>query len=217
MKTVVRPATARTRRKQQTIKVKIPEEIFFDLMRPLETGCTPGFKWMDADRTRLQPTAEKPTYNLFKYTFSKPSVLDQIWRLDKLEEKSAVRKKDKNGLLVPFRRGHGCARLHLSHAAAGRGERTDLIAQVTGNTTICFKVPKCKRAMPSLCITVSVSSMDQAGHFVWANTYGSSTAAALRKQMRHHLNHMIESAEYPTLTHMNLALTHNSDAVHPHH
>ncbi|KAL1515340.1 hypothetical protein AB1Y20_001971 [Prymnesium parvum] len=211
MKTVVRPPTARTRRKQQTIKAKVPEETFFDLMKPLETGCTQGFEWIDAEKTRLMPTAEKPSYILFKYTFARPSVLDQIWRL---EEETATRKKDKDGCLIPFRRGHGCARLHLSHAAAdGRGERTDLIAQVTGNTTITFKVPKLKRAMPSLCIKVSVSSMDRAGHVVWANTYSTSTAAALRKQMRHHLTHMIESSEYPTLTHMSSALTHTSDEV----
>ena len=39
MKTVMRPPTAVTsRRKELKLEVRVPKEIFFDLVRPLETG-----------------------------------------------------------------------------------------------------------------------------------------------------------------------------------
>lgn len=205
MKTVVRPPTARTRRKQLTIQMKIPEEVFIELMSPLESACVAGFEWVDESKTKLLPTEEKPTFLRYKYTVSKPSLLDKIWRLDTLEKEPA-RKKDKNGNTVPFRRGHGCARIHLSAVAAQRGERTDLLAQVTGNTIIDCKVPKFARAIPTLRIKVSVSTMDKSGHVVWANNYTAGTSAALRKQMRCHLAKMIEDPAYPTLSHMSPAL-----------
>ena len=41
--------------------------------------------------------------------------------------------------MVQCRRGLGSARLHLSDAAEERGERTDLLSQVTGSVTVTQK------------------------------------------------------------------------------
>ena len=188
----------------------MPEPIFLDLLRPLDSGIATGFEWLDEEKTALAPTSETKSYKMYKYTFGRPTSLDRIWRLHTLEEPQG--KKDKRGQLVPFRRGHGCARLHLSAAAAQRGERTDLLAQVTGNTTVSMKVPSLQRAMPTLTMKVSVATMDKQGHILWPTTYSAKTAAALRKQMRHHLQEMIDNPEYPTLSHMSPALTCSSEA-----
>ena len=88
-----------------------------------------------------------------------------------------------------------------------------MIAQVTGNTTVSLKVPALERAMPTLIIKVSVATMDKQGHILWPTTYSAKTAAALRKQMRHHLQEMIHNPEYPTLSHMTPALTCSSEAL----
>jgi hypothetical protein len=214
MKTVVRPPTKLTRRKQQTIEIKTIEEVFIDLMNPLEDGDASGFEWVDTEKTALVPTKDAKTFWEYKYEIKKPSLVDKIWRLES-QEPARPAKYDKQGQLVPFRRGHGCARLHLSTAAAARGERTDLLAQLTGNVIIGLKVPKFERTWPTMTVKLAVSTLDMTGHIVWGNTYGVVTAAALRKQMRFHLQHMIDSQEYPTLSHMAPGLTNSTEEVRP--
>ena len=47
MKTVVRPPTKRTRRKVQLIECKVPQDIFVDLMQPMDDGDMKDFAWED--------------------------------------------------------------------------------------------------------------------------------------------------------------------------
>jgi hypothetical protein len=194
MTTVVRPPTKMTRRKELTIDLKIPMEVFIDLMKPMETGDMEDFEWEGAsEKTELKPTKKFKTYHEFKYTIKKPSLVDKFWRLEEREParwKKGVRK----------RRGLGSSRLHLSAAAEERGERTDLLAGVTGNVTVHLKMPMKERAMPQLRIHVKVSTLSKTGHVEWANLFAPKTAAALRKQMQQHLRTMVESKEYPTLS-----------------
>ena len=197
MKTVVRPPTKLSRRKELRIDMKIPREIFVDIMKPFETDELTGLKWTDAERTNLEPTKDRKTLEEFAYKINAPSKVDKFWRLHETE---VVRNVRKEGRLQPTRRGLHSARLHLSNAAEERGERTDLLAQVTGNVDVLFKVPKKDRAMPSLHITLKVSTLAASGHIEWATNFSAKTAAALRKQMETHLRSMIESPEYPTLT-----------------
>ena len=203
---MVRPPTAATRRKQLEIKVNIPEEIFFDLVRPLETGDTKDFEWVG---NRLKPTEIKKTFHRYKYTMTKPSLNDKIFRLQEKEVKPPNSKSNR------FRRGHGAARLHLSQAAADRGQRTHLLSQVTGNTTLDMKVPKNKLLKPELTMSLSVSTMGHNGNIEWASTYSARTAASLREQMRSHLKAMMEHPQYPTLHDMTPALDQGTDSVRP--
>ena len=216
MKTIVRPPTARTRRKEQEIKIRVPEQIFLELMKPLNDNCMEAFEWVDEEKSALRPTRCGGTLTEYKYTCKNPEVLDSLWRLQDWE-KAPVGKKTgkKTGKERSTRRGHGCARLHLSAAAEERGERTDLLAQVSGNTTITFKVPHEERVMPTLTMTTKVSTMDKNGHIIWPTTFGNATKAALRKQMRYHLKEMIDNPEYPTLTGMLPSLTTASESVRP--
>ena len=213
MKTVVRPPTSKTRRKELTIEAKIPEEIFLDSMRPLETGDMKDFEWMGPGKTALKPTKESSRLKQFNYKVEKPSVWDKIWRLQEHETGAPVRKR--SGEIVPTRRGHGSARLHLSHAAQARGQRTDLLAQIVGNGLINMKVPKNERTLPTLTMTVKVATMDGDGHIIWPSTFTPKTAAALRKQMRFHLAAMIDDPEYPTLTSMVPSLKNASESTRP--
>lgn len=200
MRTLVRPPTSRTRRKQQTIDMKMPEQLFFDFLRPLETGDAAGLTWVDEEKSALQPTKDKPTYREYKYLITKPSLNDKVWRMQETDQ-------------AGVHRGKGCARLHLSGAAEERGDKTDVIAQVTGNVILSLKVPKMERAMPLMRMTLAVSTMNETGDIVWANTYAAKTAAALRKQMRSHLQEMMNDPKYPTLDRMKLALTEGSEVV----
>ena len=45
-----------------------------------------------------------------------------------------------------------------------------------------------------------VSTLSKHGHIEWATIFVPKTAAALRKQMQAHLQAMVESTEYPTLS-----------------
>ena len=200
MKTVVRPPTKVSRRKEISIDLKIPEPIFIDLMKPMDTGDMNGFEWEDEanlGKTKLMPTKDGKSFQEFKYMIMAPSKVDKFWRL---EETEPVRRVRQEGKLVRRRRGLGSSRLHLSTAAETRGERTDLLAQVTGNVSVHLKVPKKERAMPMLHIGVKVSTLNKNGHIEWATSFAPRTAAALRKQMQQHLRTMVESDEYPTLS-----------------
>ena len=212
MKTVVRPPTKMTRRKQMTFDVKLPVQTFLELVMPFETGDCKDFEWLNDEKTALKPTQEAKTFTRYKYTIAKPALNDKLWRLEEHEPVPAP-PTDKNGNKKQFRRGHGASRLHLSFAAQERGERTDLLSSVTGNTVLNLKVPKDEKAMPTLRITCAASTMSPKGHIEWANTYDAKTSAALRKRMRFHLDEMIKSNEYPTGTHMALALMMQSESV----
>ena len=204
MTTVVRPPTARTRRKEIVINTKMPVEIFFDLVHPLESGCVKDFKWTDEKKTALEPTRKAKTFNEFKYTMDNPELVDNIWRLEDRETPPEPPKKKRGGNAAPapFRRGHGCAKLHLSHAAADRGELTDLLAQVTGNVHMKLKVPHEEKSMPSFEMKLKVSTLDKNGHVNWATVFETTTKKSLRKQMRFHLQAMIDSPEYPLPSHV---------------
>lgn len=180
----------KTRRKLNVIKRTIPTPVFWELMKPLESGDAVGLEWNES-RNALVPTDDKPTYQRFKYVIRKPSLLDKVWRL---EQQSAKRVKGK-----ALRRGLGCAKLQISNAGVARGEVSSLLSQVTGNVTIDFKVPKKLRAMPTLKMTFAVATMDQSGHINWPTQYEARTAAALRKQMMVHIEAMRANAEYPTI------------------
>lgn len=214
MKKVVRPPTKLTRRKELEINLRIPMEIFVDLMKPMDTGDMENFEWEDAQKTKLKPTKTTKGLEHFSYTISKPEKVDKFWCL---QEREPVRRKRKDGALVPYRRGLGSSRLHLSTAAEERGERTDLLAQVTGNVTVALKVPTKERAMPYLKMTLKVSTLNKFGHIEWATAFGARTAAALRKQMEHHLKTMVEDPLYPTLTQgaAGLLMGPGTDSVRP--
>lgn len=208
MKTVVRPPTARTRRKELKIEMKLPMQCFLDLMQPLETDCVTGFEWTDETKTQLKPTKSSKALCQYKYIIDKPSLVDRIWRLEQRETAGRCR----DGTLKPTRRGLGASRLHLSEAAADRGEMSDLLAGITGNLTIHLTEPLKERAMPTLKMLLKVSTMDKNGHIIWGQTFAPRTAAALRKQLRDHLSKMMESVEYPTLTQMTPSLTQESES-----
>lgn len=214
MTTVIRPPTARTRRKELKIEVKIPEEIFLDLVRPLTTDCVAGFQWTDDKKAALKPTKTAKTYTMYRYDVTKPEVVDKIFRLHEREpNEPKKKKKGEDGQVLPHRRGHGCSKLHLSAAAEERGERTNLLAQVVGKVTLSLKVPKFEKAMPILRILLKVATMSEMGHIIWPTTFDAPTAAALRKQMRYHIKTMIDDPQYPTLTTMAPALTAASESI----
>ena len=214
MKVVVRPPTKRTRRKQININMGLPEPIFMDLMSPLETGDADAFEWTDEKKTALKPTKETTGLLKYEYTIKKPAVVSKLWRLETRE--AAPKAQRRGGRSAAVRRGLGAARLHLSGAKEERGELTDLLAHVTGNVIIRFTVPKKEKAMPTLKMTLAVSTLNESGNIIWANNYyAARTAAALRKQMCHYLEKMIDDPEYPTLTRMAPALTMGMDQVRP--
>ena len=213
-KTAVRPPTKGTRRKELSIDLRMPLEIFVDLMKPMATNDMENFEWEDEEKTTLVPTRKGKSFLEYKYMIQKPEMVSKYWSLEQKEPTIRVRKE---GKLVQRRRGLGSARLHLSQAAEERGERTDLLAQITGNVSIYFKVPNNERAMPTGEIKFKVSTLVKSGHIEWATTFAPRTAAALRKQMQTHLRSMIESPEYPTLSTSNEQglLTSQSETVRP--
>ena len=192
--------------------MKLPERVWLDFLNPLETGEAHQLQWTSPAKEALVPTKETKAYTRYLLVVRKPSSIDKLWQLEKYEMEPRP-PRDKHGVLKQFRRGHGASRLHLSAAGEARGEKTDLLAAVTGNVVLDMKVPKAHRAWPTLRISVCASTMSSTGHVEWCNRYEKRTAAALCKQMRHHLAHMIADESYPTSTQLATAFTVGMETV----
>jgi hypothetical protein len=131
----VRPPTSKTRRKRIVLKKKVPAQIFWDLLAPFESNEIEGLVW-NVGRTAAQnPTKATAAHLQYHYHIRKPGHVDRLWRLEERELEKANAKRIR-------RRGHGAAKLHLSLASQERGERSNLLAQVTGNIsaklTVCL-------------------------------------------------------------------------------
>ena len=197
MRAVVRPPTARTRRKQQEIKQKMPIEVFYEIMSPLESTEVEGFQWLDeATKDALEPTSKTAALTTYKYILNKPALVDKVWDLRSIEERLAAIKRKKKP--ARWRRGRGASKLHLSMAAAERGDTTSLLSAVTGNVIIKLDVPNQERRMPELKINFNVSTLDTKGHVEWSTSYSAAVATALGKRMKNHLKEMQTDPEYPT-------------------
>ena len=124
LKTVVRPPTKLSRRKELTIEIKLPLPIFIDLMKPMDNGDMAEFEWEDEKKEALKPTTDKKSNTEYKYTIAKPEKVDKCWRL---QDREPLWRTRKAGKLVLSRRGLGSARLHLSTAAEDRGKKNQII------------------------------------------------------------------------------------------
>ena len=79
----MRPPTALTRRKQITIRMQFPRESFERLMGQVkETGCLGLKRGLDG---RLLPTKVSTVLSRFKYSISKPSAHDRLFRFGELD------------------------------------------------------------------------------------------------------------------------------------
>ena len=80
---LVRPSTARTRRKELVIKTSLPLEVFEDFMSPLSSGDAEGLT-RDSDN-RLVPTSTTTSVRHYKYLVKKGSVSDRLFHLQTLD------------------------------------------------------------------------------------------------------------------------------------
>jgi hypothetical protein len=49
------------------LEMRNPQQIFVDLMKPMDTGDMDKFEWVDESKSSLKPTEDKPSYEDFKY------------------------------------------------------------------------------------------------------------------------------------------------------
>ena len=190
MRTLVRPCTGLTRRKQLTIKAQLPARCFEDLLACLPDGSVEGLERDYAGR--LVPTSTTGTMRKFNYTIRRATQLDKLFALQHYDKPQGKQGGSR------WRRSVGSARLFLSQAAARRGQMASVMAMVCGNLVIDFREPKAFARMPRLTLRMFVLSMDSQGHIVWPVDFEPRTKAALRKQARALVSIMLESPEsYP--------------------
>lgn len=104
-------------------------------------------------------------------------------------------------------RGAGCARARLSAAAQRRGEVAQTVSMVCGNVLVSLSESKLQAQMPRVHIVFKVLSIDKTGHIIWPTSFGAKTKAALRKQVRHLVQQMIDDPLSPVDATMASALT----------
>ena len=64
------------------ISLDIPTDVFIDFD---ETDCVGGFEWVNEEKIDLKPTMETMANKQFKYTISKPSLLNTLWHMEEYE------------------------------------------------------------------------------------------------------------------------------------
>ena len=215
MRSMVRPCTAKTRRKQLTIRFQLPRRGFEELMAPFGEGDAVGLT-RGADG-RLQPTKSTLRLMRFNYTLKKGSFSDKLFQLQNFQQYAApsARARASKGPPKPphpHKRGLGCAKLHLSGADGRRGRLATVLSMVCGNVIIEYTEPRKLRAMPTLRLRFFVLSMDKDGNIVWPTNFPDQTRACLRKQARTLLSKMMDDPAYPVDPRFSAALQSASDS-----
>ena len=85
LKKLVRPAVATTRRKEITIKMSVPREIFEDLLAPVKDGEITGLT-RDASSGLLEPTRKTSALRHYEYTVRRGSMTDKILNFGAMEQ-----------------------------------------------------------------------------------------------------------------------------------
>ena len=203
----MRPPTALTRRKQLTIKERIPFRVFEQLLANLEPADVKGLVRSDPGG-RLVPTKVTPRLRRFEYVINKGSVLEKFFKLDAIDRQPDGPKPGR------WRRGLGCCRLWLGGAKEKRGQEAMTVAMVCGNAIVQLHEPTAFRAMPRLTIRMFVMTMDTNGHIIWPVDFVPRTRAALRRQVRENVAKMLGSTSvYPISREFSNCFDQQSDSV----
>ena len=91
IKKLVRPSTALTRRKEITIKMSMPREVFEDFVAPLTEDDVEGMQRRPDGS--LIPTSKTSALYKYKYTLKRGSVTDKLFRLQELDPELPPPKK----------------------------------------------------------------------------------------------------------------------------
>ena len=206
----VRPPTAKTRRKEHLIKLKMPIEAFDRLLEPFKDREVVGLSraTLGCGDVRLYPTKVTRKNLIYDYKMIKGSFLDRLLQLEGHDDVRAKSKKD-----VRWRRGMGAARLWLSHAAGQRGEESLLLALVCGEVKLKLTQPREWVSMPILEVRLKVLTMDEFNNIILPCEFQDEAyKKVLRHQARTLLQKMINDPLYPTGSQM-AALTMGTTTV----
>jgi hypothetical protein len=99
LKKLVRPAVSHSRRKELTIKMGIPREVFEDLMAPIKEGEIKSLA-RNAETGMLLPTRKTGKLLHFEYTVGKGSVTDRLFNFEALEDQPPKPKKQRTATEV---------------------------------------------------------------------------------------------------------------------
>ena len=198
LRTIMRPPTARSTRRLQEVKVRMPLECFNDLMRPYESDPSVGVKRTE-DGAALEPTRSTATSNWYEYLLNKPTKYDAMFALEKADIKSQPR-------------SHGCAHLNISQQRVKMGHLAEEISIPFGNVSVVCVEPKRQKAIPTVTFRFFVLTMNASGHINWPFEVNPRTKAMLRIMVRRKLQDMLESErKFPVHPSMRSALTSQSD------
>ena len=192
---LIKPTTLDTRRVEKHLKMEMPMEVVEELFSPFEDQEVEGLMWEETESgKRLKPNATTRLNHFYAMRMIKGKQLDKLYRLQHSDVKKG--KKD-----TQHKRGMGAGRLHLSKAAARKGQVSCLLAMVCGESRIRVTQPRDWRKMPVLRIRLMTMSMDGGGNIILPCEFTCPKyRAALRLQANALLQTMSKDDDYPTGT-----------------
>ena len=181
LRTVVRPATAKTKRRVIEVKANYPVELFEEFMAPLATGDADGLK---REEGKLVPTRKTATSEqLYEYKLKRPAVTDKLFCLEKTDKQPGPRVKEPGA----WKRGSGGARLNLPESAHKTHRKATSVSMVAGSASVHLVVPKRLKGWPKLTMRFLCLTADRKGNISWPTNYGKEARALLRKLVKEKL------------------------------
>ena len=186
----VRGPLSKLRRRQCTLKARLPREVFEEMTSRLKEGDAVGLQW--DEQGKVMPTRTTSSSLTFAYECRKPMATDRFVSLETADRKGVHAKEGRGA----WKRGHGCAVLKLSDAARP-GMMASVFSMIGGNMTIVYRQPRNWRAWPTLTLKFFVLTADFQGHLLFPTEWAPASKRLLVELARRKVAAFKADNSYP--------------------
>ena len=187
----VRGPLSKGRRRQATVRMRMPREAFDHLMRPVKDSEIAGFS-----RTEdgvIQPTQRTSAADIFHYEIAKPMVTDRIFSLEQADAPAPFKQPPAGA----SRRGLGCAVLKLGDTAHKKNMAAAVFSMIGGNCIVRYRQPRSWGGWPTLTMKFWVLTVDHQGGILWPTSWSANSRALLTELARRKVEAFVNDPKYP--------------------
>ena len=186
----VRGPLSKLRRRQCTIKARLPREVFEEMTNRLRESDAEGLEW--DEEGKLKPTKKTSSCLTYSYDFRKPMATDRFVSLETADRRGVHAKEGKGA----WKRGHGCAALKLSDSAR-EGSKASVFSMIGGNMIIKYRVPRNWRTWPTLTMKFFVLTVDYHGNVIFPTEWDLNARLLLTELARRKVEAFKADKAYP--------------------
>ena len=186
----VRGPISKLRRRQCTLKARLPREVFDEMMGRMKEGDAVGLQW--DEEGKVLPTRTTASTLTFQFEFKKPMASDRFLSLQTADRRGVHAKEGKGA----WKRSHGCAVLKLSDSARA-GTKASVFSMVAGNMNVKYTQPRSWRAWPTMTLKFFVLTVDHQGSMIYPTVYSPTAEKLLAELARRKVEAFKADEAYP--------------------